>query len=111
MGRAWSSLLVIDSFSRKVGEGARVAGLPLEFAFAEKERSLVGVLTGEAVEGGGSCESVSIADSIVRFVARQSSGRCVERCRVGNRVWVELQHQWRSCVIGWRSSEFSSVIV
>ena len=67
-GKAWSSLLVKDSFSWKVGEGARVAGVPFDFAFAEKERSLVGVLTGDAVEGGGSWGSVSVVVSIVQVV-------------------------------------------
>jgi hypothetical protein len=75
LGRAWSSLLVRASFSRKAGEGARVAGVPLEFAFggSEKERAFEGVLAGEAVEGGASCESGSTAASMLVFVVEESS--------------------------------------
>lgn len=67
VGRAWSSLLVRESFSRKVGEGARVAGAPLEgaaFSGSEKERFLVGVLV-DVPDDVGSGGGRSIAASIL----------------------------------------------
>lgn len=53
-----------------MGEGARVAGVPLGFAFggSEKERDFEGVLAGETVAIGGPWEGVSsTATSIVSF--------------------------------------------
>jgi hypothetical protein len=75
VGRAWSSLLLRASFSWKDGEGARDAGVLLEFAFggSEKERDFEGVLAGEAVEGGGSWESDSIVASMLVFAVGESS--------------------------------------
>lgn len=72
LGRAWSSLVVRASFSWKVGEGARVAGVPLgfvRFGGSEKERDFEGVFVGEAVERGCvSSNMVSIAASMVMIV-------------------------------------------
>ena len=67
VGTAWSSLLVDrESFSRKLGEGARVEGL-LAAGVSENERVLEGVREGEAVSGGCRDGLVSIIGSIVQF--------------------------------------------
>ena len=101
LGRAWSSLLVRASFSWKVGEGARVAGVPLGFELggSEKERDFEGVLAGEAEEGAGSWSSGSIAASMVVFVVGESSLHGMERYFVEARMCAELQQQMRDLIM------------
>lgn len=65
VGTAWSSLLCwLLSFSRKVGEGARVDGA---LGGSEKERDLEGVLEGESRSTGrGMIIVVSIVSRILQ---------------------------------------------
>jgi hypothetical protein len=68
LGKAWSSLLLRSSFSWKVGDGARTAGVLLRWAVggSEKERDLEGVLT-PCSTFFCCCSMASIAASIVGY--------------------------------------------